>query len=69
MPLHRGVIETSTGDLLRAGYCDFVNDGSFNSGTETQRTDAPHPAKARGDERYANMHRWNGSAWIEVTQP
>ena len=66
---HNGVIETATGDLLRAGYCDFTTDGSFDSGTETERTDVPHPSKVRGQEDYANMHRWNGTAWVEVAQP
>ena len=30
-----GVIETTTGDLLRAGFCDFSGDGSFDPATET----------------------------------
>ncbi len=63
-----GVIETATGDLLRAGFSDFLNDGSFNAGTESYRTDVPFPGKVRygGD---ANMHRWSGSEWVEVTAP
>lgn len=69
IPLHHGVIETATGDLLRSGYCDFTNDGAFNGGTETERTDVPHPAKTRGDADETNMDRWNGSAWVEVAQP
>ncbi len=64
-----GVIETSSGDLLRAGYCDFENDGSFNADTETQREDVPHPSKVRGDADETKMNRWNGSIWIEVDQP
>jgi len=28
------VIDKNTGQVLRAGYCDFANDGSFNSETE-----------------------------------
>jgi hypothetical protein len=66
---HNGVIETSSGDLLRAGYCDFTGDGSFDSGTETERTDCPHPAMTKGDPDETNMHRWNGSIWTEVAQP
>ena len=66
---HNGVIETATGDLLRAGYCDFATDGSFSSPTETQRTDCPHPAKVKGQEDETQMHRWNGTDWIEVAQP
>ncbi len=34
-----GVIETATGDLIRKGFTDFENDGSFDSGTETYKTD------------------------------
>ena len=65
-----GVIETATGDLLRAGFCDcFETDGSFNAGTETCRSDVPFPSKIKGDPDEANMHRWNGSAWVEVAQP
>ncbi len=64
-----GVIETSTGDLLKAGFCDFVNDGSFDATTQTHRTDVPHPGKVRGDTEWEQMHRWNGSAWVEVPQP
>jgi hypothetical protein len=64
-----GVIETSTGDLLRAGFCDFQNDGSFDSATQSYRTDVPVPALARGHVGETQMHRWNGSAWVEVAQP
>ena len=66
---YNGVIETATGDLKRAGYCDFENDGSFDSGTETMRSDCPHPGKVKGDPQETNMTRWNGSAWVEVAQP
>lgn len=68
-PTHYGVIETSTGDLKRAGYCDFSADGNFDGGTETQRTDCPQPAKTRGEAGQSQMHRWNGSAWVLVAQP
>lgn len=65
---HGGVIETSSGDLLRAGYCDFENDGKL-SGSETSRTDVPHPPHIRGGEGLAQMHRWDGAAWVLVDQP
>ena len=64
-----GVIETATGDLLRAGYCDFENDGSFNPATETLRIDVPDPAKVRGNIYHATMYRLDGAAWVEVAQP
>lgn len=67
---YNGVIENATGDLLRAGDCDFNNDGSFDPATETIRTDVPVPARARGDDVPDNkMHRHTGSEWIEVDQP
>lgn len=64
---YNGVIEDSTGDLLRAGYTDFV------AGTgETIKTNVPNPGKIR-DTRpgrmFPKMHRWTGSAWEEVNQP
>ena len=68
-PPHCGVINTVSGDLLRCGFCDFENDGSFDSGTETQRTDVPFPAYTESDPKVATgeFHRWNGSAWVLVT--
>jgi len=67
--IQKAVIETSSGDLLRAGFTDFSGDGSFDSGSEEYRVDCPHPAKRRGQPGESNMHRWNGSAWVEVAQP
>jgi len=65
-----GVIETSTGDLLRKGYCDFENDGSFDSGSESYRTDVPEGAHVRRDtNESAQYDRWNGSTWEKVNQP
>lgn len=67
---HQVVIETATGDALRDGYCVFeAADGSFDGATESVRTDASLPVKVRGDEDEAMMDRWNGSAWVEATQP
>jgi len=62
------IIDTATGDLLRAGFCDFINDGSFDSGNETGRSDSPFPAKIKGAPRNDKFHRWNGSAWVEISQ-
>lgn len=69
MPTYNGVIETATGDLKRAGYCDFENDGKFDAGTETYRTDVPRPSYRRGDDPSTKMTRWDGAAWILVDQP
>lgn len=66
---YEAVIETASGDALRAGFCDFGNDGSFDSETETIRTDAPRPTKIRGDSDETMMSRWTGSEWTEVSQP
>jgi hypothetical protein len=63
-----GVIQKSTGNLIRAGFCDFENDGSFDASTEAQRTDVPFPGKVRGEKDETQMHRWNGSAWVLVSQ-
>ena len=60
-----GVIETSSGDLLRMGYCDFLNDGSFDAVTETHKTDVPEGSIAR--KKHVSFTNWNGSAWITKT--
>jgi hypothetical protein len=57
-----GVIKTSTGDLLRAGFCDFSLDSTFDAGTETYRTDVPEPAKILNNG--FQHHCWNGSVWV-----
>jgi len=60
-----GVIETSTGDLLRAGFTDFTAGPG-----ETLRFDVPNPPQRRGAfYEDGNMHRWTGSEWILVPQP
>ena len=67
--MQKGIIETTSGDLCRAGFCDFENDGSYDNAVESYRTDVPFPAKVRGDRDETEMHRWNGSSWIEAPQP
>jgi len=65
-----GVIETSSGDLLRWGYdVDFVNDGSFKPATETQRTDIPDSPLIRKTPTSTGWHSWNGTAWVVVSNP
>jgi len=62
MATYSAIYEDSTGDLLRVGY------SALTAGTgETLRADCPFPGKVRDDASHANMHRWNGSAWVEVT--
>ncbi len=43
MAIYRAVIDTVTGNLLRAGYTDFENDGSFDPATETVLVVDPIP--------------------------
>lgn len=62
-----GVILTATGDLLRAGFCDFSTDGLFDNATESYRTDVPEPAVTRC-ETSAEFHRWTGAAWEVVSE-
>lgn len=63
-----GVIETSTGDLLRAGYCDFANDGGFDAATETLKTGVPHPSATKKSPRAdGTWDRWNGTAWVSAS--
>lgn len=53
----KGVIKDSTGDLIRAGYSEFIAESG-----ETVREDVPEPAYVLG---YGNKtHRWTGSAWV-----
>ena len=59
-----GVYETATGDLLRAGFSTFTAGAG-----ETLRSDVPEPPLRRRYGTSGNMHRWNGSAWVEVAQP
>lgn len=48
MAIYRAVIVTATSELLRTGYTDFENDGSFDAATETviitDPTSIPEPA-------------------------
>ncbi len=71
MSVQNGVIETTTGDLLRAALApyDFSIDGAFDAATETVKTDVPRPAKVRYQQGETQMHRWSGSTWVLVTQP
>ena len=62
-----GVIETSSGYLIRAGYTDFSADTEFDADTETYKTDVPAGAQVV-TSRYSDTHKsWNGSAWVDIT--
>lgn len=59
-----GVIESATGDLVRAGYSEFeAGDG------EELRDDVPIPFFVRGGVIGAQYWRWTGTEWVLVDQP
>lgn len=61
-----GIIEKISGDLLRAGFSDFKNDGSFDVVIELYRTDVPdNPIIKRPGE--GSFHRWTGGNWSVIT--
>ncbi len=66
MMAYNGVIETATGNLLRAGFCDFETDGAFDGLNEDQRTDIPFPGQTVSGNHFDQKHRWNGSAWVLI---
>jgi len=59
-----GIIEDSTGDLLRAGFVAFAPGPG-----ESLRTDVPIPSYVRGQSGVFQMSRWSGTQWILVPQP
>ena len=66
METYKGVINKATGDLIRCGYTDFENDGSFDSATEEIKTDCPEPGAINGNEAGDPFDRWDGSDWVKV---
>ncbi len=66
--IQNGVTRTADGRLLRAGFADFENDGSFDGATETHHTDVPYPAKVEDDEDETLVTIWTGTAWDEETK-
>jgi hypothetical protein len=63
-----GVIETATGVLLRKGFCDFTNDGSFDSANETERVDVTYTAACKKNDDTADHEKWNGVSWETVVE-
>lgn len=63
-----GVIETATGNLLRAGFGD-MNDSAFDAGTESIRNDVPEPPMVKYQLGNTLMHQWDGVNWITVANP
>jgi hypothetical protein len=64
-----GVVNIISGLLLRCGYCDFVQDSSFDPETEAQHSDVPYPRYLANDPYEPdspNVTHWNGNGWDEV---
>lgn len=63
-----GLIEISTGDLVKKGYCDFTIDPNFDNTIHEQRTDVPENAKVNIDGTLP-YSRYLNSAWsiVELT--
>ena len=64
-----GVIDKSTGDLIRWGISvDFLNDGSFDAANEEIRSDVPYPGKVKNGFVLEKKHNWTGTEWVEIDQ-
>jgi hypothetical protein len=70
METMNGVVNISTGLLLRAGYCDFTLDPNFYPSIEAQYGDTPNPCYIFNDFASQNpsdfITHWNGNGWDEV---
>lgn len=62
-----GVIDTATGDLLRKGFCDFENDGSFDGAKETHKTDVPEDAKVKATNA-GDFTKFDGNDYVIVVR-
>jgi|ETNmetMinimDraft_31_1059906.scaffolds.fasta_scaffold00007_58 hypothetical protein len=63
------VTDTATGRILRSGHdVDFENDGSFDSSTESYRTDAPDNVKASKLDDTSDHDIYNGFAYETVSE-
>jgi hypothetical protein len=60
--LYNGIIDDSTGALLRAGYTDLTE---FLQIGQSCREDVPIPAKVYGDPTNSSYFRWDGTDWVE----
>ncbi len=64
MATMNGVIEDSTGYLLRAGFQTFTaGDG------ESVRSDVPVPPYVKYGPGLTQVHQWDGTDWNLVAQP
>lgn len=69
MEILNGVIEKTTGYLLKYGYCDFENDGSFDPNTQEQIPNCPIPAYCLIDPIYPDstyITVWENGEWGET---
>ena len=62
---NNGVIRQSDGVLLRSGFCDFENDGSFNEELETMLTGIPVDLLAVADNG-TQVHAYVDGVWSLV---
>ena len=69
----RGVVEKSSGDLIRYGYTDFANDGQFDAATEeiVMSANLPVDPVRRGQKMTTEYHRRTATpgVWELVPQP
>lgn len=61
---YNAVTLTSTGGLIRYGGTDFLNDGTFNGGTETYTTNVGHKIEGL----LFGHHKVVGGILVEMTQ-
>ena len=70
--IKNGVVQTSTGYLLRCGYCDFTVDGSFDPMNETQYADCPVETFLLNDPfdpTSPTITSWVDGAWSTLDRP
>jgi hypothetical protein len=61
-----GVIEKSTGDLIKYGDVDFSQESVFDSELHEIRSDVPQPGKVKGNLFCDKFHRLVDGEWIEI---
>lgn len=59
-----GLIEVVSGNLLCAGFLDFVD--MIDTGNTSQISDVPVPSYVVGKIHLDKYHQWTGNAWILI---
>ena len=57
--LYNIVINKITGDTSRAGFCDFENQGNFDSANTIMITPGMYPIKVKHQEFESSFHRYD----------